>query len=103
VRADPRTVRIALAGDSTVTEKSGWGRGFRQSIADSAALINLARGGRSSKSYVAEGHWKEVLRHKPTHILIQFGHNDQPGKGLDRETTRSEERRVGKECYQPCR
>ncbi len=28
-RADPRSTRIALVGDSTVTEKSGWGRGFK--------------------------------------------------------------------------
>lgn len=86
-RTDDRAIRIALAGDSTVTETTGWGRGFRSHLAESAALINAAKGGRSSKSYAAEGHWKEVLRHKPTHILIQFGHNDVAGKGLDRETT----------------
>ena len=27
-----------------------------------------------------------MLRRKPSHVLMQFGHNDQPGKGLDRET-----------------
>jgi len=85
-RADTRTTRIALAGDSTVTDKSGWGRGFRAHVAESAALLNLARGGRSSKSYRNEGHWDDVLRRRPTHILLQFGHNDEPGKGLDRET-----------------
>ena len=85
-RADPRTIRIALVGDSTVTEKSGWGRGFTSHVADSAAVMNLARGGRSSKSYLAEGHWAEVLRRRPSHILLQFGHNDVPGKGLDRES-----------------
>src|SRR6266851_93747 len=85
-RADPRTTRIALVGDSTVTEKSGWGNGFKSWITEDAALMNAARGGRSSKSYAAEGHWKEVLRRRPTHVLLQFGHNDVPGKGLDRET-----------------
>jgi len=85
-RADPRTTRIALVGDSTVTEKSGWGRGFKAYVAESAALLNAARGGRSSKSYRDEGHWADVLRRRPTHILLQFGHNDEPGKGLDRET-----------------
>jgi unsaturated rhamnogalacturonyl hydrolase len=83
---DSRAIRIALVGDSTVTEASGWGRGFKARIAESAAVINLARAGRSSKSYAAEGHWKEVLRRRPTHVLLQFGHNDVPGKGLDRET-----------------
>jgi rhamnogalacturonyl hydrolase YesR/beta-xylosidase/lysophospholipase L1-like esterase len=85
-RTDPRTLRIALAGDSTMTEKSGYGRGLKSYIANDTAFLNAARGGRSSKSYAAEGHWKELLRHKPTYILIQFGHNDVAGKGLDRET-----------------
>jgi unsaturated rhamnogalacturonyl hydrolase len=85
-RADPRTTRIALAGDSTVTETTGWGKGFKARLEESAAILNLARGGRSSKSYAAEGHWKELLRRKPSHVLLQFGHNDIPGKGLDRET-----------------
>ncbi|HEX8152600.1 MAG TPA: glycoside hydrolase family 88 protein, partial [Thermoanaerobaculia bacterium] len=85
-RADPRTTRIALVGDSTVTEKSGWGLGFKAHVHQNAAVLNLARGGRSSKSYINEGSWADALQHKPTHVLIQFGHNDQPGKGLDRET-----------------
>jgi unsaturated rhamnogalacturonyl hydrolase len=85
-RADPRTTRIALVGDSTVTEKSGWGLGFKAQVDDDAAVINLARGGRSSKSFRTEGHWDDVLRRRPTHVLLQFGHNDEPGKGLERET-----------------
>jgi len=83
---DDRPIRIALVGDSTVTEKSGWGLGFKTWVNDSAALLNVARGGRSSKSFINEGHWADALAKKPTHVLIQFGHNDQPGKGLDRET-----------------
>lgn len=85
-RADPRTTRIALVGDSTVTEKQGWGRGFKAHVAESAAVLDLARGGRSSKSYRTEGLWEDALRRKPTHVLLQFGHNDEPGKGLERET-----------------
>jgi rhamnogalacturonyl hydrolase YesR/beta-xylosidase/lysophospholipase L1-like esterase len=86
-RADPRTIRIAMAGDSTMTEKSGYGRGLKGRVTELAAFVNLSRGGRSSKSFREEGHWADVLRHKPTHVLIQFGHNDVPGKGLARETT----------------
>lgn len=84
-RADPRAIRIALVGDSTVTEKYGWGRGFKAYVAESAVVINAAQNGRSSKSYAAEGHWSEILGHHPTHVLLQFGHNDVPGKGLARE------------------
>lgn len=81
-----RRVRIVLAGDSTVTDNAGWGLGFRKALRDDVDLINLARGGRSSKSFRDEGLWQKVLDAKPTHVLIQFGHNDQPGKGPERET-----------------
>ncbi len=79
-------VRIALAGDSTVTDQSGWGLGFTARLGPDAECLNLARSGRSSRSYVSEGHWKKLLEAKPDYVLIQFGHNDQPGKGPDRET-----------------
>ena len=79
-------VRIALAGDSTVTDASGWGPGFAARLGPDAECLNLARSGRSSKSYINEGHWKKLLDAKPDVILIQFGHNDQPGKGPERET-----------------
>ena len=47
--------------------------------------LNLARGGRSTKSYRADGTWERVNaaladRSRTTYVLIQFGHNDQPGK-----------------------
>lgn len=46
----------------------------------------MGRGGRSSKSYRQEGYWEKALATKPTWVLIQFGHNDMPGKGPERET-----------------
>jgi pectinesterase len=79
-------VRIALAGDSTVTDQSGWGLGFAARLGPGAECLNRARSGRSSRSYINEGHWKKLLAEKPDYILIQFGHNDQPGKGPERET-----------------
>jgi lysophospholipase L1-like esterase len=48
--------------------------------------VNLSAGGRSSKSFREEGRWQKVLEQRPAVILIQFGHNDQPGKGPLRET-----------------
>ena len=77
---------IALAGDSTVTDHEGWGRGFRRRLATGVGCTNHARGGRSSKSYRAEGHWQPVLDTGADLVLIQFGHNDEPGKGPERET-----------------
>ena len=79
-------IRIVLVGDSTVTDDSGWGTGFRRLATPSAEVINTAANGRSSKSFIAEGRWKEALDKKGQYYLIQFGHNDEPGKGPDRET-----------------
>jgi pectinesterase len=82
----PASVRIVLVGDSTVTEGSGWGLGFRQLLNGGAEVINLAANGRSSKSFLDEGRWAEALAKKGQYYLIQFGHNDEPGKGPERET-----------------
>jgi lysophospholipase L1-like esterase len=78
--------RIVLVGDSTVTEESGWGLGFRELVNEKAELINLAKSGRSSRSYRAEGWWQKCLDAKPHFVVIQFGHNDQTGKGPERES-----------------
>lgn len=79
-------VKIVLVGDSTVAAKSGWGAAFGALFKPSAQVVNLAQGGRSSKSYMDEGFWKTALAEKADYILIQFGHNDQSGKGAARET-----------------
>ena len=82
----PRWPHIVLVGDSTVTDGSGWGRGFRQLVAPEVRVTNTAQNGRSSKSFRDEGHWATALAAKGDYYLIQFGHNDQPGKGPERET-----------------
>jgi len=80
------TVRIVLVGDSTVTDDSGWGTGFRKLIMDGVEVVNTAANGRSSKSFIDEGRWAEALAKRGNYYLIQFGHNDEPGKGPERET-----------------
>jgi lysophospholipase L1-like esterase len=84
--ASPAPIRIVLAGDSTVAEGNGWGPGFAKCLDDQAVCINVARNGRSSRSFRDEGLWAKCLAAKPDYVLIQFGHNDQPGKGPERET-----------------
>ncbi|MBI5774448.1 MAG: rhamnogalacturonan acetylesterase [Verrucomicrobia bacterium] len=79
-------VRVALVGDSTVAEKSGWGPAFAKLLGPGAVCTNFALGGRSSKSFRDEGQWAKVIAAKPDYVLIQFGHNDMPGKGPARET-----------------
>ena len=80
-------IRIILVGDSTMAVRSGWGPGFSKDIVTEVTFLNMAKGGRSSGSYRAEGSWAKVIdvlksnaNFKATYVLIQFGHNDQPGK-----------------------
>ena len=80
-------IRIILVGDSTMAVRSGWGPGFSKDLAPEVTFINMAKGGRSSGSYRAEGSWAKVIdvlqsnaNFKTTYVLLQFGHNDQPGK-----------------------
>jgi lysophospholipase L1-like esterase len=86
VRADDSKVCVVLVGDSTVAPKSGWGDAFGKLLGPKAECFNQALGGRSSKSFRDEGAWAKALALKPAWVLIQFGHNDQPGKGPARET-----------------
>jgi pectinesterase len=85
-QAQSNVVTIALVGDSTVEKGSGWGSAFAQLFNEKVTVKNFAIGGRSSKSFMGEKRWKPVLDAKPDYLFIQFGHNDQPGKGPDRET-----------------
>lgn len=86
IAADDKPVKFVLVGDSTVAPKSGWGDAFIALLKPGVEGVNMALGGRSSKSFRTEGAWQKALDLKPTFILIQFGHNDQPGKGPARET-----------------
>lgn len=84
--ADETRTRVALAGDSTVTDKAGWGAAFAKLLGPNAECLNFAGGGQSTKSFRDTGNWKKVIDSKPAYVLIQFGHNDMPGKGPKRET-----------------
>jgi pectinesterase len=79
-------VKIALIGDSTVTDESGWGKAFADRFNDDVVTLNFAQNGRSARSWYDEDHLPAVLDAQPDYVLIQFGHNDQPGKGPERET-----------------
>jgi lysophospholipase L1-like esterase len=84
--AQSAPVRIILVGDSTMAVKSGYGPGFCAHVNAEVTCVNMAKGGRSTSSYRAEGSWDEVLAElkrgsfSANYVLIQFGHNDQPGK-----------------------
>lgn len=84
--AESAKTRVVLAGDSTVTDTAGWGAAFAKRLVPEVECVNLASGGQSSKSFRDAGRWKLALDARPAFILIQFGHNDMPGKGSNRET-----------------
>lgn len=79
--------KVILVGDSTVQQMSGWGGAFcSKHVTSFLACVNLGRGGRSTYNYRAEGSWDIALAemkapgYEQVWVLIQFGHNDQPGK-----------------------
>src|SRR5262245_38399330 len=85
--ASAKLPTLFLIGDSTVRNGAGDGAnkqwGWGEPIAayfDPAkvAVLNRARGGRSSRTFLTEGLWDQVLSAmKPgDFVLIQFGHND---------------------------
>jgi lysophospholipase L1-like esterase len=80
-------IRVILVGDSTMATRSGYGDALCARFIPGTSCINLARGGRSSGSFRAEGRWDEVQTllkdsapYRASYVLVQFGHNDQPGK-----------------------
>jgi len=82
-----RASKIVLVGDSTTAVQGGWGGAFcDRHVASFLACTNLARGGRSTYNYRAEGSWDIALHEmragpfEAVYVLVQFGHNDQPGK-----------------------
>lgn len=85
-QAEDKRITVALIGDSTVTDQAGWGKAFAGRFDDHVKVVNFAVGGRSSKSWYDEKRLPAVLELKPDYVLIQFGHNGQPGKGPKRET-----------------
>lgn len=89
-REFPRDItpsKIILVGDSTTAVIGGWGPSFcAYHVSSFAACLNLARGGRSSRTYMQERSWElalgeaKVPGYQNVWVLIQFGHNDQPGR-----------------------
>ncbi|WP_254064309.1 glycoside hydrolase family 88 protein [Granulicella sp. S156] len=87
VPANPALPSLFLVGDSTVrngrgdgaNNQMGWGEPFVAYFDTSKInVVNRAIGGRSSRTYITEGHWAETLALiKPGDVvLFQFGHND---------------------------
>jgi lysophospholipase L1-like esterase len=83
VAINPHLPTIFVVGDSTANNHAngglGWGDPFINYFdATKVNVLNRARGGRSSRTYITEGLWDKVLGEMKTgdFVLIQFGHND---------------------------
>lgn len=80
-----RPPTLFLAGDSTMADKPdlafperGWGQLLRELVTPPLRLDNRALNGRSTKSFLNEGHWDSLLASLAAGdwVVIQFGHND---------------------------
>ena len=95
--ANPKLPTLFLVGDSTVRNGHGDGANGQWGWGDELApfidttrinVVNRAIGGRSSRTYITEGHWADTLAliHPGDIVLFQFGHNDG---GVPDEPTRA--------------
>lgn len=78
--------KIYLIGDSTCQYNDqstypqvGWGQFFGEYIKDEYEIINLAKNGRSTKTFREEGLFEPVEKgiSEGDYLFIQFGHNDE--------------------------
>ena len=87
---------IFIIGDSTAAEKlhpttnpeRGWGMVFQGCFTENILVDNHAVNGESTKSFIDEGKWQNVLdKIKPgDYVFIEFGHNDEKSKDPRRYT-----------------
>lgn len=85
-----------MIGDSTMANKDikkgperGWGMVLQGFFTENVIVDNHALNGRSSRSFIREGHWQKVYdAMKPgDYLVIQFGHNDEKGVPGDKRHT----------------
>lgn len=95
-QAPSDTITVFMIGDSTMANKPldkenqerGWGQMLPIYLEGAIKVDNHAVNGRSSKSFIDEGRWDKVREKiRPgDYVIIQFGHNDEKAKSLDRYT-----------------
>lgn len=85
--ANPNLPTLYIIGDSTVRNGQGDGKNGQWGWGDVIGkyfdpakinVVNWALGGRSSRTYITQGHWAKVVTAlKPgDFVIMQFGHND---------------------------
>ncbi len=90
-----KPVKLFLAGDSTMADKekkaypeTGWGMVLPSYFDEDVIIENHARNGRSTRTFISEGRWDFMISRvgEGDFVVIQFGHNDQSVKKVDRYT-----------------
>lgn len=86
VRREKGKPVVFITGDSTVKNKDsdkdgmwGWGsQAYTVFDENKVTCVNVAKAGRSTRSYVREGRWEQVYNslQPGDFVLLQFGHND---------------------------
>src|SRR5689334_13883631 len=88
-----KKIRIFMAGDSTMSIKetkaypeTGWGMPFVYFWDSTVSVVNRAKNGRSTKTFISEGLWKSIYDEiqEGDYVFIQFGHNDESKEKVDR-------------------
>jgi lysophospholipase L1-like esterase len=83
--ADRRGTKVLIASDSTAAQyapgrwpQMGWGMLLECSLDASVTVVNQARGGRSTRTFISEGLFDALAEQTSPGdtVLIQFGHND---------------------------
>ncbi len=89
-----KVVKDSISGDSIFEPfpEKGWGQLLPAFLTENVQVKNFAKNGRSSRTFIEEGLWKQVIDglQKGDYLIIQFGHNDASKEKVDRYTTPEE-------------
>jgi lysophospholipase L1-like esterase len=88
-------VKVYVAGDSTASTyvtayqpRTGWGQALQLFLTKDATVVNVAKSGASSKSFIDLGRLDHILSliKRGDYLLISFGHNDEKADDPTRYT-----------------
>jgi lysophospholipase L1-like esterase len=102
---NPKLPTVFVVGDSTAQNGKdlGWGDHFAHYFDTTKInIVNRARAGRSSRTYIREGAWDRVLAEMKMgdYVLIQMGHNDGSGNVTADPKSRGSLKGVGEETQE---
>jgi lysophospholipase L1-like esterase len=89
-----KKIHVWMIGDSTMCIQprdrspiTGWGTPFEDFFDSTVTIMNKARGGRSTRTFISERRWQNVYDslEEGDYVLIQFGHNDEAKEPQYRE------------------